>query len=287
MADKNKSLALVPTAEQFSLTPRTLDEAMKYADMIAKSSLVPPQYKDKPGDVLVAIQYGYEIGVKPLQALQNIAVINGKPTVYGDLALAVVQASAAYEWHKEYEEPNGTAVFEAKRRGNPNVIRATFSDEDAKNAGLLDKSGPWKQYRKRMKQMRARAFGLRDGFSDALKGLAIREEVEDYVPVPGTDPGTTIAPPKAKALEVKPEVNPETEAKGGFVIEKVTSSSRDGSPKFIVYFADLKAYTRDAELAKAAKEWGESKTTVERTTEKDGEELRLVELAPFKEAVAA
>ena len=51
--------------------------------------------------------------------------------------------------------------------------------EDAQKAGLQGKSGPWSQYPKRMRQMRARAFALRDVFPDVLRGMPIAEEVMD------------------------------------------------------------------------------------------------------------
>jgi hypothetical protein len=51
--------------------------------------------------------------------------------------------------------------------------------DDAKAAGLLGKQGPWSQYPKRMRQMRARGFALRDVFPDVLKGMPVAEEVMD------------------------------------------------------------------------------------------------------------
>ena len=68
-----------------------------------------------------------------------------------------------------------------KRRGEPEQSR-TFTDEDAKAAGLKGKAGPWTQYPKRMRQMRARAFALRDVFPDVLRGLPVAEEVMDAPP---------------------------------------------------------------------------------------------------------
>jgi hypothetical protein len=132
---------------------------------------------------MVCVQWGYEIGLAPMQALQNIAVINGKPSVYGDAAMALVQASAVCEDVQEYFEgegtPNPIAVCVAKRRGRKEVV-AKFSVEDAKRAGLWGKQGPWQAYPKRMMQMRARGFALRDAFPDVLKGLITAEEAQDY-----------------------------------------------------------------------------------------------------------
>ena len=163
--------------------PVTLDEAMRFSDMLAKSSMVPKAYQGKPEDVLVAVQWGKELGLAPLQALQNIACINGKPSVYGDAAMALVQASPVCEDIEEFFEnegtPNPVAICIAHRKGRKPVI-AKFSVEDAKRAGLWGKTGPWQAYPKRMMQMRARGFALRDAFPDVLKGLITAEEAQDY-----------------------------------------------------------------------------------------------------------
>jgi hypothetical protein len=163
--------------------PATITEAMEFSKMLADSTMVPRAYQGKPQDIMVCVQWGYEIGLAPMQALQNIAVINGKPSVYGDAAMALVQASPVCEDIEEYFEnegtPNPIAVCVAKRKGRKPVV-AKFSVDDAKRAGLWGKSGPWQAYPKRMMQMRARGFALRDAFPDVLKGLITTEEAQDY-----------------------------------------------------------------------------------------------------------
>jgi hypothetical protein len=163
--------------------PQTMTEAIDFSNMLSKSTMVPKAYQNKPEDVLVAVQWGYELGLAPLQALQNIATINGKPSVYGDAAMALVQNSPVCEDIQEYFEGEGTsnpiAVCVAKRKNRTEVI-SKYSVEDAKRAGLWNKQGPWTQYPKRMLQMRARGFALRDAFPDVLKGLITVEEAQDY-----------------------------------------------------------------------------------------------------------
>jgi hypothetical protein len=171
------------TTTNRGFAPATLTEAIQFSDMLANSSMVPKAYQGKPQDILVCVQWGYEMGLAPMQALQNIAVINGKPSVYGDAAMALVQASPVCEDVEEYFEgegtPNPVAVCVAKRKGRKPVT-AKFSVEDAKRAGLWGKGGPWSAYPKRMMQMRARGFALRDAFPDVLKGLITAEEAQDY-----------------------------------------------------------------------------------------------------------
>lgn len=161
----------------FSLTPASLDEAMAFANMMAKSSIVPKDYQNNPGNILVAIQWGMEIGLQPLQSMQSIAVINGRPSIWGDAMLALVRSSGLMESINE-EISETKAVCTIKRRGEPEVMRE-FSIQDAQKAGLINKQGPWSQYPKRMLQMRARAFALRDVFPDVLRGVHVAEESAD------------------------------------------------------------------------------------------------------------
>ena len=175
------NVAALPTGKgQFSLTPQSLDEALRFADMLSKSSIVPKDYQGNPGNVIVAIQWGAELGLPPLQAMQNIAVINGRPSIWGDAVLAIVRASGLLVSITE-ELHDDSATCTVQRRGEDPVTR-TFSTEDAKKAGLFGKQGPWQQYPKRMLQMRARGFALRDVFPDVLRGVYVAEEAQDLPP---------------------------------------------------------------------------------------------------------
>ena len=170
----------------------SFDDAFRFAKMVAASEFAPKDFKGKPESCLLAIQHGSEVGLSPMQSLQSIAVINGRPTIWGDAALALVQASPVCEYVNEYIEGQGdnlTAVCEAKRRGYPAPTVSRFSMADAKRAGLAGKSGPWSQYPERMLQLRARGFALRNAFADALRGLITAEEAQDYpTPEPAAEP---------------------------------------------------------------------------------------------------
>lgn len=187
----------------FSLAPQSLDEALRFADILSKSSIVPKDYQGNPGNILVAVQWGAELGLPPLQAMQNIAVINGRPAVWGDAIIALVRASGLLESIDE-EIGDNACTCTVKRRGEPAISR-TFTREDAKLAGLLGKQGPWQQYPKRMLQMRARGWALRDAFADVLRGVHVGEEAQDLPPEPknmgmaeevGASQATQSAPPK-------------------------------------------------------------------------------------------
>lgn len=222
--------AMIPIDEAGGLAPRNFTELLSFAKMVCSSGMVPKSYEGNPGAVVVAVQMGAELGLPPMAAIRSICVINGQPSVWGDGFLALVVSDPRCEDVIEREPDKikecGEAECIVKRRGMV-PKRRTFSFEDAKKAGLLDKRGPWQQYPLRMLQMRARSWACRDAFPDRLSGISCAEEAQDidmgeahFV----ENPATAIPPegkssfgrknaPRETPQEVKPEKQPEPEAK--------------------------------------------------------------------------
>lgn len=162
--------------------PKSTAEAMELAKTLASSQLIPKAFQQRPDDVFVAMMWSHSLGIPIVQGLQGIAVINGKPSLYGDALLAVCMGSGQMADIEETVTGNAdnlTATCKVTRRGKPTPVVSTFSMADARAAGLLGKPGPWKQYTSRMLKMRARAFALRDAFPDVLSGIASAEEMQD------------------------------------------------------------------------------------------------------------
>jgi len=154
----------------------------RFARMVFLSGFAPKGFPSIES-IAVAIEAGLELGLPPLSSLQNIAVINGRPTLYGDLVKGVVMGSKVCEWIKESFEGNRynddfRAVCISQRRGAPEPHRTEFSVADARRAKLWGKEGPWTFYPDRMLMARARNFNLRDQFADVLKGFYSSDETE-------------------------------------------------------------------------------------------------------------
>ena len=175
-----------PVGSSTKFEPNSFQELILFSDRLARTNFVPKNYRGKPNDILCAIQMGAELGLSPMLSLQNIAVINDRPSIYGDAMLAICKASPLCESIEEYLDGDQsqietlTAICKVRRRGFKNEITGSFSWEDAEKAGLATKAGAWLSYPKRMLQMRARGFALRDAFPDLLNGLITREEANDY-----------------------------------------------------------------------------------------------------------
>ena len=176
------------------LRPQNMTELIQLSEIMAGSQLVPKDYRGKPGDTLIAMLMGLELGLNPIQSLQNIAVINGKPSIYGDALLALMQNHPAFGGITEsFDDATMTASCTVWRKGGEQHTQI-FSQADAQTAGLWGKQGPWKQYPKRMLQWRARGFAIRSQFADALAGLITQDEAED---IPSNEP-RNVTPEPAK-----------------------------------------------------------------------------------------
>ena len=157
---------------------------MQLASKLASSELIPKSFRGKPQDLFICWAMGYQVGLTPEQSQQCIAVINGKPAMWGDDMLALCMAHKDFDDIIESPIVKGDAVVGysciVKRKGKTDKENI-FTLDMAKKAGLLAKGGVWNQYPERMLKLRARGFSLRDAFPDALKGIKPREEVEDYI----------------------------------------------------------------------------------------------------------
>lgn len=234
----------------FSLSPRSLAEAMEFAKIIAQSDMVPKDYVSKPGNVLVAVQTGAELGLKPMQSLQGISVINGRPSIWGDAMRALVISHPEFEdLHEDKQDTHCTVTL--KRRGRSAVV-TTFSMEDAKKAGLAGKSGPWQTAPRRMLQMRAFAFAARDLFADALKGIKSTEELRDYPTEERIERDITPAPAAAAvAAPARPELpvcTPEKFAENAAAWRDLILSGKKTAPALISMLSTKTILNEDQKL---------------------------------------
>lgn len=186
--DKPKVRDIV-AQESGYLVGATINEQLALSRAYLISGILPKRFT-KPEQVLVAMQYCYEVGLKPLTGMRQLAIINGVPSFYGNLPLAIVRNSGKMEAIEEYfldekgericEENHNLkaaidgAVCITKRKDAAQTVKTWFTMADAERAKLLGKDC-WKYYPKTMLKYRARGENLNDNFSDVLNGINIAE----------------------------------------------------------------------------------------------------------------
>jgi hypothetical protein len=218
--------AVVPFIEGKGLVPNDFDGMYRMASVMAASGLM-PQGLDRPESAFIALQLGFELGMTPMQAAQNIAVINKRPVVWGDTMLALVQASGLLDDIDEREVGEGDNLrYECivRRKGREKPIARSFSITRAKAAGLMSKDS-WRKYPERMCQMRARSWALRDGFPDVLKGIRSPADVDDADMVDVTPAEKPVQ--KTNATAEKPDYGSEPQQAAG-TIEENGAGEEDG-----------------------------------------------------------
>lgn len=226
-------------ANFFTQMPRTEAEAYAFCRRVATSMFCPKAFKpenflkkvqayekdeakaralaleESIGNIFVCFMYGCSLELQPLQALQGIAVVNGIPSLYGDLLYAICKSRAKVQVTENWDDNNKVAYCRVERPGYQ-PVEQSFGFNDAIFAGLMvqdpktgylrgNKEGPWSAYPKRMCQMRARSLALRDQCPDLLRGLAIYEEAAD-IPAEQTESSEQAEVPEKRRRRTKAEM---------------------------------------------------------------------------------
>jgi hypothetical protein len=186
---------------------KMLNEKIKYmmdwetAEMISSSELVPKDYVGKPNNVFLAIQTGRSLGLDPFQSVKHLYTVNGRTSLYGDMMLALVKDHKEYEDCKEefgdmIDAGNNHGMLPKfarctiKRKGKSDIVREYTIEDAMRNPNFntfnknystnkYDQPGTWMRNGKRMMQMRARSFALRDAFPDKLSGVYDEYEIQE------------------------------------------------------------------------------------------------------------
>lgn len=159
----------------------SIDDMFRYSKFVVASGLAPKSFRT-PEQVTVAIQTGAELGFGPMHSLWAIPVINGRPTLMVEPAMALVLASNLCSARTDRFEGEGakrTCIVALARRGGALAVERKFSIEEAKRAGLESRD-VWRGYPDRMLYARALGYALHDLFPDVLRGLRVSETLDEF-----------------------------------------------------------------------------------------------------------
>jgi hypothetical protein len=172
ISQENESISY-PTDMRTDLEPRTVEEAMRVATIVAKASLYGVRTTE---EAFIRIATGKELGLTAMQSLRGIHVMNGRAVLDSALLVALVKAHPACEYFKLVESNDQIATYKTSRKGEGETTMS-FTVEQAKRAKLLDKD-VWKFYPEAMLRARAAAALARAVYPDQLNGLYLTEEIE-------------------------------------------------------------------------------------------------------------
>lgn len=211
-----KAIMLTRLDEQGLVRIETLGDEMRVCNTLVTSKMV-PESLNTAQKLFAARQLCRELGLPVMSAIRQVYVVNGSPTLWGDTPLAIVRRSQLLVFIDEYlidAEYNRISVKNKNlkaeifasvceiQRKDGERREYVFTVDQAQAAGLLNKNGPWKNYRSRMMQMKARGLALKNEFSDVLMGVGMAEY--DFDEIPGVrvrDVGDTAAEKANRVFE--------------------------------------------------------------------------------------
>ena len=157
-----------------------MTDRIEHAKIVSQSSLIPPEYRGKPADIVWAMDIGDALGVPYTQVMQSMVVARGKMTMSADLMGAVVRRAG----HKlRLREEGDSVTADLIRADDPDyTFTVTWDKAKAQAAGLWGSRGPWQQYPRQMLRARAITEVCRQGASDALAGTVYTPEELEPTP---------------------------------------------------------------------------------------------------------
>lgn len=193
-------LGAFANGEQFQM-------AMQAAEMLATSSMVPTTYQNNPGSCFIALNTALRLRMDPLMIMQNLYVVQGRPSWSGQFAIALVNICPKFEltW---FEFRNGQDFQAGVRmcaqlKTGQQVYGTWITPEMVKAEKWGNK---WQTMPEQMYQYRAAAFFARTNCPEALLGLKVEGEAEDMADKSQPDIKPPLFRSKASPKAVKGDV---------------------------------------------------------------------------------
>lgn len=181
------------TAAITPFEPHNIDEALKLSEILSKSTLLPEALRGKPGDVLVTLITGRELGLSPMQAIRGLYVVKGKAVMSADLQVAMVKRHPECSFFKLVSSDDKAATYETERKGEGKTAM-TFTIQQAQQAGLSGGDN-WRKYPAAMLRARCASALARAVYPDLTLGVYDPDEARDFAPERDVTPAKVVAMP--------------------------------------------------------------------------------------------
>ncbi len=170
--------ARVEVAEVPAIEPRRdraldVEAALRLADLLYQSGFLPKAIKT-PQQAFALILTGREMGLGPMASVRSIGIVDGKPVVAADLQLGLFKRAGGRAIFERLDDKGAVLKL---RHPNGDEHTESFTDADARNAGLVNKDN-WKRYPKAMYRSRVITAGLKSIGFEPMAGVYDPEELD-------------------------------------------------------------------------------------------------------------
>ena len=283
MANKNNEMVVSEQRQGAVSTVKTgglnvfsdaqnFETALRMADCLSKSTVVPKDYQGNTGNCMIAIEMASRINTSPMMVMQNLYIVNGRPAWSSQWIIAMINSSRRYKTELQFEFGNAkedgglSCQAWAEDYAGHKVVGPKITMNMANDEGWTQKNGSkWKTMPQVMIQYRAASFFGRMNCPDMIMGIYSQEEVADMVDLKETDFGLIVDPDSGEVIET--DIVPD---------EPITQEQRQDLFKLVK--EKLGAAGNDI-LKQVLNEFGLDSTAKITTSTLEGITKRIVEIA--------
>ncbi|WP_433592292.1 hypothetical protein [Nocardia sp. CA-145437] len=129
-----RAVAVVDPIDNLMRYADAIEIAFSFAEKLCRTALVPDRYRGKPHDGAVAILYGAELGLNPIQSLQQVFTVHGTPAIYARTMVGLLKSKG---YRIGTVETSDDSVTVAGRAPNGEEEQSTWTIERASRAGYV------------------------------------------------------------------------------------------------------------------------------------------------------
>lgn len=219
MANKNNEMVVSEQRQGAVSTVKTgglnvfsdaqnFETALRMADCLSKSTVVPKDYQGNTGNCMIAIEMASRINTSPMMVMQNLYIVNGRPAWSSQWIIAMINSSRRYKTELQFDFGNAkedgglSCQAWAEDYAGHKVVGPKITMNMANDEGWTQKNGSkWKTMPQVMIQYRAASFFGRMNCPDMIMGIYSQEEVADMVDLKEADFGLIVDPDSGEVIE--------------------------------------------------------------------------------------
>lgn len=186
IAEKKEHINMVANLENgIYSSSDTFKLAYQMAQGLAQSTLVPQTFQNNPSNCLIALEQSNRLGISPMAVMQNLYIVQGKPSFSSSFVIGLINASGKYDMELQFDEeekdgkPYACTCWTTLDGRRVNGIKITMDMADKE--GWTKKSGSkWITMPQVMLRYRAASFFARMNCPELSIGLYTKEELDDF-----------------------------------------------------------------------------------------------------------
>lgn len=194
-------MGIVEIRDEVQREVMSFERLSEMSTMLSKSTIVPVAYQNRPENCFVALDMASRMNISPMVVMQNLYIIQGKPSWSGQAMASMIRNSPQFsDVELNYVgTPNtdswGAYVTAIRTSTGKPLTGGTVTIGTAKKEGWYQKNGSkWPTIPELMLAYRAYAWFGRVYAPELMMGLQSREEVEDVTGRYGDEKTTPVNP---------------------------------------------------------------------------------------------